>query len=280
MTPEPVAARPLSLGTQLINRLLERNGIPERKRAAALEKAVGLTYQQVRRRQLGETTWTLEELRDVADYFGETLQSLVADSTPGSSASAVLVTGSLRIPCSVWLGDTPQLARPGPLVATRRTAGEWLIVPAGEAAGVESYEVKRLLIQETARSARRVAVLDDDRDLAQSIAQYMNEVGLDATAFYTVDALSKAVSSEPFDGYVIDWLISKQSARTVIAEIRAQRSTCPIVVLTGQMVLGNVEESELSAVAATYRLQYFEKPVRTSAILSALELGFDRRTIA
>lgn len=280
MTTEPLAAHQPSLGSLLINRLLERNGIPERKRAAALEKAVGLTYQQVRRRQLGETTWTLEELRDVADYFGETLQSLVADSTPGSSASAVLVTGSLRIPCSVWLGDTPQLARPGPLVATRRTAGEWLIVPAGEAAGVESYEVKRLLIQETARSARRVAVLDDDRDLAQSIAQYMNEVGLDATAFYTVDALSKAVSSEPFDGYVIDWLISKQSARTVIAEIRAQRSTCPIVVLTGQMVLGNVEESELSAVAATYRLQYFEKPVRTSAILSALELGFDRRTIA
>lgn len=280
MTTEPLAAHQPSLGPLLINRLLERNGIPERRRASALEKAVGLTYQQVRRRQLGETTWTLEELRDVADYFGETLQSLVADSTPGSSASAVLVTGSLRIPCSVWLGDTPQLARPGPLVATRRTAGEWLIVPAGEAAGVESYEVKRLLIQETARSARRVAVLDDDRDLAQSIAQYMNEVGLDATAFYTVDALSKAVSSEPFDGYVIDWLISKQSARTVIAEIRAQRSTCPIVVLTGQMVLGNVEESELSAVAATYRLQYFEKPVRTSAILSALELGFDRRTIA
>lgn len=277
MTTEPTADKQPSLGTLCVNRLLDRHGIPERKRAAALEKALGLSYQQVRRRLIDESAWTLEELRDLADHFGETLQSLVSDSSSGSTASAVLVTGSLRIPCSVWLGDTPQLARPGPLVATRPTAGEWLVLPAGEAAGVESYEIKRLLIQATTRSARRIAVLDDDRDLAQSIAQYMNEVGLDATAFYTVDDLSKAVSAEPFDGYVIDWLVNKQSAKTVIAEIRAQSANCPIVVLTGQMLQGNVDESELSSAAAAYRLQYFEKPVRTSAIMSALELGFDRR---
>ena len=277
MTTEPLGERLPSLGTLCVNSLLERNGVPERKRAAALEQALGLSYQQVRRRLIDETNWTLEELRDLADFFGETLQSLVAESSSGSTASAVLVSGSLRIPCSVWLGETPQFTRPGPLVATRPTGGDWLIVPAGEAAGLESYEVKRLLIQATTRTARRVAVLDDDRDLAQSIAQYMNEVGLDATAFYTVDALSKAVSAEPFDGYVIDWLVNNQSARAVIAEIRTQSATCPVVVLTGQMRDGNLEESELSAAAAAYRLQYFEKPVRTSAIMSALELGFARR---
>ena len=280
MTTEPLGGRQPSLGTLCVNRLLERHGVGERKRASVLEKALGQSYQQVRRRLIDESAWTLEELRDIADHFGETLQSLVADSPSGNTASALLVSGSLRIPCSVWLGETPQLARPGPLVATRPTAGEWLVVPAGEAAGVESYEVKRLLIQATTRSARRIAVLDDDRDLAQSIAQYMNEVGLDATAFYTVDDLSKAVSVEPFDGYVIDWLVNKQSARTVIVEIRAQSSTCPVVVLTGQMRDGHLEESELSAAAAAYRLQYFEKPVRTSAIMSALELGFERRASA
>jgi ActR/RegA family two-component response regulator len=280
MTTEQLGDRQPSLGTLCVNRLLDRNGIPERKRAAALEKALGLSYQQVRRRLIDESAWTLEELRDLADHFGETLQSLVSDSVSANTASAVLVTGSLRIPCSVWLGNTPQLARPGPLVATRPTAGEWLVLPAGEAAGVESYEIKRLLIQATTRSARRIAVLDDDRDLAQSIAQYMNEVGLDATAFYTVDDLSKAVSAEPFDGYVVDWLVNKQSAKTVIAEIRAQSASCPIVVLTGQMLQGNVDESELSSAAAAYRLQYFEKPARTSAIMSALELGFDRRAKA
>ena len=280
MTTGSPDARQLSLGTLCVSRLLDRHGIPERRRAAALEKALGLTYQQVRRRLLDETAWTLEELRDLADHFGENLPSLVSDPSSESTASAVLVTGSLRIPCSVWLGDTPQMARPGPLVATRPTADEWLVVPAGEAAGVESYEIKRLLIQATTRSARRIAVLDDDRDLAQSIAQYMNEVGLDATAFYTVDDLSKAVSVEPFDGYVVDWLVNKQSARAVIIEIRAQSATCPVVVLTGQMRDGHLEESELSAAAAAYRLQYFEKPVRTSAILSALELGFERRASA
>jgi ActR/RegA family two-component response regulator len=241
---------------------------------------LGLSYQQVRRRLIDETAWTLEEVQQVADFFGESLHSVVAETPDGSNTPAVLVMGSLRISCSVWLGETPQLARPGPLVATKLTANEWLVVPAGEAAGVESYEVKRLLIQPTARSARRVAVLDDDRDLAQSIAQYMSEVGLDATAFYTVGDLSQAASAEPFDGYVIDWLVNKESARSVIAEIRARSATCPIVILTGQMLQGNVDESELSSVAAAYRLQFFEKPVRTSAIMSALELGFDRRASA
>lgn len=277
MTSAENSDRQPSLGTRCINRLLGRQGIPERRRPAALEQALGLSYQQVRRRLIDESAWTLEEVQVVADFFGESLEAVVAETSAGSTASAVLVTGSLRIPCSVWLGETPQLGRSGPLVATRLTAGEWLVVPAGEAAGVESYEVKRLLIQATARSARRVAVLDDDRDLAQSIAQYMNEVGVDATAFYTVGDLSQAASVQPFDGYVIDWLVDKQSARAVIAEIRGRSASCPIVVLTGQMLQGNVDESELSSAAAAYRLQYFEKPVRTSAIMSALELGFDRR---
>jgi len=276
MSTDPLDVPP-SLATLCVIRLLDRHQIPARQRAGVLEKALGITYQPARRRLIDEAGWTLEELRTIADYFGETLQSLVAEGQSSSSVSAVLVTGSLRIPCSVWLGDTPQRARPGPLVATRPTAGDWLITPAGDAAGVESYEVKRLLIQTATRGARRIAVLDDDRDLAQSIAQYMTEVGLEATPFYTVEDLSRAVSAEPFDGYVVDWLVNKQSARTLIAEIRGRSATCPIVVLTGQMLQGKVDESELASAAAAYRLQYFEKPVRTSAIMSALELGFGRQ---
>jgi len=266
-----------SLATRCVLRLLDRHQVPARQRAAAVEKALGIGYQPARRRLIDEAGWTLEELHTMADHFGESLQSLVAEAQSNSSVPAVLVTGSLRIPCSVWLGDTPQRARPGPLVATRPTAGDWLITPAGDATGVESYEVKRLLIRSDARGARRIAVLDDDRDLAQSIAQYMTEIGLEATPFYAVDDLSRAVAADPFDGYVVDWLVNRQSARTLIAEIRGRSATCPIVVLTGQMLQGKVDESELASAAAAYRLQYFEKPVRTSAIMSALELGFGRQ---
>jgi ActR/RegA family two-component response regulator len=281
MSTDPMTDRKTSLATQCVVRLLERHGIPERGRHARLMEATGHTYGQVRRRMTDESDWSLEELRAVAENFGETLETLVSNSPSKAAEAAVMVIGSLRVPCSVWLGNEAQLARPGPLVATRPTANELVVVPAAQASGVLSFEVERLVLGGTkAAKLRHIAVLDDDRDLAQSIAQYLIEVGFKATTFYTVSDLAHHVDVEPFDGYVVDWLVKKETARTLIAAIRKSNGTCPIVVLTGQVSEGHVAESELTSAAAAYRLQFLEKPIRTSVIVSALEMGLERPAAA
>ena len=144
-----------------------------------------------------------------------------------------------------------------------------------EAPEADSFEVERVMIQIGKAKRHRVAVLDDDQDVANSIADYMTAIGLDAQALYALDRLMAEVESRPFDGYVIDWLIDQQNARALIAAIRAHDPACPIVLLTGQLEKGNADEGELASISSFYRLTYFEKPIRTSSLLSALQLGFD-----
>lgn len=262
-----------------IERLLDRAGLQPRQRANYVAQTLEIGYQQARRRMNGETPWTLDEVTRLAASCGETLTSLFAnendDASIGGAAAGELAIGSVRIACRVWVGAKATSRQTSPLVAVQPVKDQWRVVPTGDALGSDSYEVERVLIQLGKSKKHRVAVLDDDRDIATSIVGYMNASGLDAQAFFTLDELIKEVDAKPFDGYVLDWLIDKQNTRSLIAAIRAKSPLCPIVLLTGQREKGNADETELAATATFYRLTYLEKPTRSPSIMSALQLGFE-----
>lgn len=274
-----------TLGSQCAQRLFDRQQIPQRQRIGAIESSLGLTYQQARRRMNGETDWSLEELQTLAETYGETLQSLVSVVPIGElPEAAVLAIGGANLPCEVWLGQASKLAGAGTgadtLVATRGEDQRWRIVYAAEALQAEVYQVTRVVIRPSAPKRHRVAVLDDDRDLALSIAEYLRHVGYDATAFYSLERLSQAIEVQQYEAYVIDWLVDKKNARSLVAQIRAKSVACAIIVLTGQLRSGDVEESELTLAATTFRLQYLEKPLRNSIISSALDRLLERQAPA
>lgn len=273
---EPEEASAAGFVDSCIARMLERAGLQPRQRVNYVAETLGLGYQLARRRMIGETPWTVDELARLASSCGETLTSLfaVAQDPAGTGASAEVVLGALRIPCRVWIGAKAASHQMSPLVAVQSAKDQWLVVPSTDALGAEAFEVERVLIQLGKAKKHRVAVLDDDKDLANSIVDYMNATGLDAQAFYSLDELIGQLESRPFDGYVIDWLIDHQNARSLIAAIRAKNSASPIVLLTGQLEEGYADESELASISSFYRLTYFEKPIRTSSLLSALRLGF------
>lgn len=267
-----------------ISRLFDRAGLLPRQRVTYVAQTLGIGYQQARRRMNGETPWILDEVTRLAQSCGETLTSLFAeddDSQPvGGGEPAELALGPVRIACRVWVGAKATSQQTSPLVAFQPMKDQWLVAPTSDALGSDSYEVERVLIHLGKAKKRRVAVLDDDQDIATSIAEYMNATGLDAQAFFSLDALGQQIEARPFDGYVLDWLIDRQNTRSLIAAIRAKDQGCPIVLLTGQLQKGNADETELVSVASFYRLTYFEKPIRTSSIMSALQLGFELRASA
>lgn len=262
-----------------IEQMLDRAGLQPRQRVNYIAQTLELGYQLARRRMIGETPWTVDEVARLANSCGETLATLFATDGPqdraGTGEAAEFVLGAIRIPCRVWIGAKPTSRLASPLLAVQPAKGQWLVVPAADALEADSFEVERVLIQFGEAKRHRVAVLDDDQDVADSIVDYMNTTGLDAKAFYALDELPGLVESSPFDGYVIDWLIDQQNARSLIAAIRANSPSCPIVLLTGQLVKGNADEGELASIASFYRLTYFEKPIRSSSLLSALQLGFE-----
>jgi FixJ family two-component response regulator len=119
-----------------------------------------------------------------------------------------------------------------------------------------------------------VAVLDDDSDSAQSIVDFLGAKGMDAQPFNCAVELLAAMESEPFEGFVVDWLLGDTTAKELLSKIRARVPSGPVVILTGQIATGIATEEELAMVGASYRALLFEKPTRPLTIFNALQVGF------
>ncbi|MGZ5248998.1 MAG: methyltransferase domain-containing protein [Caldimonas sp.] len=77
-----------------------------------------------------------------------------------------------------------------------------------------------------------------------------------------------------YDGFVIDWIVGETSTLKLIASLREQDASAPIVVLTGKVLMGMVDEADIAEAVKTYGLVFSEKPVRMSILSATLALAF------
>jgi DNA-binding response OmpR family regulator len=133
--------------------------------------------------------------------------------------------------------------------------------------------VQRLVMQPPGAHAPSVAVLDDDAETADNLCAHLSASGYQTSPFYTVATLRSAMAQRRHDGYVLDWIVGDETVRELIGQIRADCPVTPILVLTGQVGSGRVNESAVATALATYGLLYFEKPVRLAIISAALAQG-------
>jgi FixJ family two-component response regulator len=117
-------------------------------------------------------------------------------------------------------------------------------------------------------------VLDDDRDLTDTICEHLNESGYDARPFYDSAALMASAKLRRYDAYVIDWIVGEDSVLGLVAALRAQDARCPIVVLTAQVLSGLVNEVDIAEAVKTFNLGFSEKPVRMSILSAMLSRAF------
>lgn len=261
--------------SKAIQALLDRHQVPERKRLGVLEAAAGMGYQQVRRRMTGETPWNVDEIQRLASHFGEPLFSLLGAMVDGAGQAAVLQLAAVQLPCSIWLGA---IASPdqwiGPLVAVQREGhGQWFVVPISEAGAHPCHEIRRLIVE--AAAPRRVAVIDEDEELTHVTVQFLRRNGLEAVSYASAEHLRTALETTGFDGYILDWMVGGVDARELLSLIRAKSPSAPVIILTGQIKAGRVQEDDLASSLATFRAQLYEKPTRSLSLFNALELGFD-----
>lgn len=261
--------------SKAIEALLDRHGVPERKRRGALEAAAGMGYQQVRRRMTGETPWNVDEIQRLAAHFGEPLFKLLGALVDDAGQPAILQVGSVKLPCSIWpSGPVDRDKGIGPLVAVPCDGPEhWLVVPLADASDRPIHEIKRLIFE--AAAPRRVAVVDDDNDLTTAIVQFLRKNGLEATSYNKAEHLRAALETTSFDGYILDWLLDDADSRDLLPLIRAKSPNGPLIILTGQIRAGQAAEDDLASTIAAFRAQLYEKPTRALSLFNALELGFE-----
>ena len=262
-----------SLAAQCVRALLDRHDVPRRKHAAVVTDVLKLSYSQGHRRLTTDATWTLEELRALAEHYGESLAGMVSLGQLGEMQSATLKIGTTFAPCRIARGSAVHRPRPGALVAAL-VDSDWYVVPAEHNLATQAYDIVRLVVEPSSAVSRRIAVLDDHIDSAETIASYLRSAGYDPSLFTDLVSITAAVGDRHFDGYVLDWIIEKNgvkdTVRDLVGSIRSRDAHCPIVVLTGEVETGVADESDIATAMAKYRLKFFEKPARLSIIAAAL----------
>jgi CheY-like chemotaxis protein len=262
-----------SLAVRCVRALMERHGLLKYRQSAWLADATGLSYAQAHRRMNGAAAWTLEELERVAALFGETLAEVVALGQAQGSVAAVMKLGGANLPCELWIGDKLQNPKPDTVVAIKTSNG-WAALCASEAADHTTYAVERLQARPSTAQRKVVAVLDDDKDLTDSICAHLHDSGYDSRPFYKTADLQSSSKTQRYDAFVIDWIVGESSAEKLIAALRAEDAARPILVLTAQVLSGMVQESEIAEAVAKFDLVFSEKPVRMAILAASLARAF------
>lgn len=268
-------ALPRSRGAEIVHRLFEHLEVPRRERTRRLEELMGWTYHPAHRRLTGEIPWTVDELERLAEACGMTLASALQLDRQQDGEPAVFLLGGSQIPCRVWLRDPRDPPRSSPLAAVR--SGErWIVTSRADTAPSLAREVIRAVLEPEPDGPRfRIAVVDDSSEVCEGLCAYLRLSGFDAQPFSNFEDLKAGALANPFDGYVLDWLVGASTAAGSIAEIRSRDSRCPIVVLTGKIRDGQVDEDQVAMVVTVYRALFFEKPAATAIIAAQLKQALE-----
>jgi ActR/RegA family two-component response regulator len=263
---------PLSLGAQVVRALLERHGIAKHRHSSFVGEFFKLSRAAAHQRVNRSAAWTLEELQALASHFGERLSDVVTIRGDDDAKPATLRLGGLQVACRVWLDRSRSTEKADSFVASQNGNGPILVVPATAASTQTGLRISRIEIEQSLSTPSRVAVLDDELDVAHSLCEQLRAVGLEAVGFGTADELMAEIPTNRFDGYVIDWLLSDGNAIPLLAMIRAQSKSSAVVLLSGKMRGGSANPVDVASACSAYRVQLVEKPVQVPLILSALEL--------
>ena len=207
--------------------------------------------------------------------------------------AAQLVNDKHKAPVMVRLGDGPPDR--GDMWAAFNTDGGLLVMTVDKVPfSFEAIKVIELVHGQDGQTPLRVAVLDDVADTAASLADMLADEGCTSKAYTSPRALlADLESGHEYDAFVLDWWLGKDTAETVLAELRRISRQARIVLLTGEMGAGGKADSsaveqalqllrqhatqlDASAVEQAQKRYHFfvcQKPITAGVLMANLTLG-------
>jgi CheY-like chemotaxis protein len=265
-----------SLAAQAIELLFDQENVPERRRSKTVQELLGTSYHAAHRRMTGHAPWTLEDLERVAGHYGRTVADLFQALHDTQAVVGTFVAGGFRSPCRLWLGPATDPERPTPLVAWR-DGEQWFVGPFADATK-SSVAADAVLLQPKAQAQPRVAVLDDDAGYTRIFKSALNALGYEVDAYTRPEPLLAAARAKAYDAYVIDWLLEdRATAEGLCRALRALDASALLILQSGQLAHGDVDENGLLRTAMSLDMEPVVKPVRPSFLAAKIERHIAQR---
>lgn len=259
----------IPVASRYVKALLTRHEIPSNQHVTTIADVLGVAYTLAYRRMNGTVAWELEEVERVAKHYGESLATVFAEQGASEEVAGMLVAGPVRVPCHLVPGNALRDPTRNSLVAVR-LGDQWMVVPATDVGASQCFDIVSMRVVGVGDRRWRIAVLDDDADETNNLAQHFSDRGCEVEAFTRVDDLVPSMRLRPFDGFVIDWMLAEGSAAELVGMIRADDKDCPIAVLTGKIQSDVMIEPAVAEAVSTYKLLFFEKPTRLPIVSAQL----------
>lgn len=262
---------------KLVRALMRRHGIGHRQQSTLLAQILMLSYSQAHRKLNGEVDWTLKQLRSVATYFHESLESIGLYPSQlhvglaglrQVEATLQLAGTEKRYQCRAWLGAR-QLSTFGAQFFAYEESGQWRVVEGGSVLpNLLSYEVVRLEIVFPPPPLVTVALQIADAELQKTLGDSLRGAGIDA--IFLGHGEEEAVE-RVIDAYIIDWPMRNRRDEYSIPELRALAgSRVPIYLLSDQVTAASDEEGELTQLVVAFGIFWRERPLRVEALIAEL----------
>ncbi|SOD79953.1 Response regulator receiver domain-containing protein, partial [Serratia sp. JKS296] len=120
----------------------------------------------------------------------------------------------------------------------------------------------------------RIAVLDDDETIVHNITGILGTDKYIVKGFFDIEILEQSISKEPYDAYILDWVVGSSTVFNTIKMIRHSKKTnSMILVLTGQLSI--ILDKEISSAINEFDIiGPYEKPIKASLIKSNIDKFF------
>ena len=275
-----------------LSALLEKHGIPARHQAVELSQRCGLSLSQARRKLKG-ASWSFDEVLTIARQFDCSLDQLFSEAPITATEDkavnttsflaqfqeATFLADTFSIPCHVRIGAHCVGKPDDSTLLTASTPSGWVV---GKLTTLEHQTAtlpffhadKVLLAPKISHPPTRIAILDDEVGVSETLCDWFNAAGYEARAFNSGEQLL-ADNIEGYSAFIVDFMLSNGSSQEVIKAIRQCHPQAPIVLLTGKLRNGQASESELASLLRLTNVLFFEKPLRPSVIAATIETQLD-----
>ncbi|MEX3174007.1 helix-turn-helix domain-containing protein [Serratia quinivorans] len=267
---------------EIIAKALAMKGIPKQKHISHTSRVLDITTAAAQKKMTGASNWEVSQLIKVIESIDMKVSDFfdIYNYSVNEVHNATWHDGKANIKCKIYL-STANSNEPTEYSALKIN-DEWVVFHTDDIKDEVLFESKRnidiiqLYPQKQNIKKHRIAILDDEKNIVDSLQEIIANKEYLVDAFYDITSLEDSVKHHPYDAYILDWVVGTKTVFNTIKVIRnSENKNAMILVLTGQ--LPGIADSEIASAINDYDITGpYEKPIKASVIKSLINKHFPK----
>lgn len=268
---------------EMLSNVMTMSGIPKHKQASHIRDVLNVSTPQAQRKLKGTAPWELTQLDQVVRSLNITMSQFFAmfENELTEKQDAVFNLDKIELPCKIYLSKENSKERRE--YSAVKVNDKWHVFKTEEIEENELYNDARRFIgmiiiesNKTESKKKRIALLDDDQDVLESISEIIGHGDYAVSSFSNLSDLEAKIDTSPYDAYIMDWVVNDKSAYESIRKIReSKKPHAMIIVLTGQDS-EEVDDEIATAISDFDIIGPFSKPLKINSIQRLIDKYFLR----